>query len=144
MTRDELVFAKAARIRHRIDRIRQTAGGSRAELIADEGRTEQVAFNVFLAMQDSIDVASHVIADEGWEAPETLSEGFDVLHRHGVISAGTAAAMRQGTKLRNLITHAYADIDAGRLFDAAREGLTELDAFLREVEAWLTAAARRM
>lgn len=139
MTREELVLAKAGRIRHRLDRIRQALGEDQASFTGDEGRVEQVAFNIFLAMQDVIDIAAHIVADERWGTTETLSAGFDLLQLHGVLTVETAAAMRRGTKLRNLIAHGYVIVEPAKLFDAAVAGVGEIEAYLRELDAWLAA-----
>lgn len=130
-------MAKAERVRGRLARIRQAIAKGRAPFVADEGLLEQAAFNVFLAMQECLDIASHVVADEGWGAPATLAEAFDLLERHGVVTPGTATAMRSGTKLRNLIAHAYGDLDAGRLYDSAAAGVGEIERFLAEVGDWM-------
>jgi uncharacterized protein YutE (UPF0331/DUF86 family) len=45
--------------------------------------------------------------------------------------------MRRGTKLRNLIAHAYGDIDRAKLHDSACAGLAEIDQFLSEIGRWL-------
>jgi predicted nucleotidyltransferase len=72
--------------------------------------------------------------------PVTLGEIFDVLERHAVITAPTAQAMRSGTRLRNLVAHAYGDIDPARLHDAAAAGVGEIERFLAELGSWLEAA----
>lgn len=137
MTREELVLAKAARVRLRLGRVAATLAAGRDRFVGDEGLVEQAAFNVFLAMQESIDLGSHIVADEAWGVPDTLGEVFDVLASRGVISADTASAMRRGTRLRNLVAHAYGDLDADKLFAAAQAGLGEIDGFLAEISAWL-------
>jgi uncharacterized protein YutE (UPF0331/DUF86 family) len=56
------------------------------------------------------------------------------------VTAKVAEAMRRGARLRNLIAHAYGDIDAAQLFDAASAGVGEITGFVAEVEAWLPKA----
>ncbi len=138
MTSKEVVLAKAERVRRRLDRLRQAIGVERSEFLSDIGRVEQAAFNVFLAMQECVDLASHIVADEGWGAPNTLGEVFDILEKRGVLGSTTSAAMRRGVKLRNLIAHAYAEIDADRLYESASAGLVEIQRFLGEIGGWLS------
>jgi uncharacterized protein YutE (UPF0331/DUF86 family) len=47
--------------------------------------------------------------------------------------------MQQGTKLRNLIAHAYGDVDPKKLFVAASAGIGQIERFLAETGAWVTA-----
>jgi uncharacterized protein YutE (UPF0331/DUF86 family) len=78
---------------------------------------------MFLAIQESADIASHIVTDEGWGTPATVAEVFEFLQRNGVISATTAGDMGRGTRLRNLIAHAYGDLDAGKLLPLHRPAL---------------------
>ena len=139
MTKPELVAHKASRVGGRLARIRSgiavgvEAFPSRVDLL------EQVAFNMFLAIQESADIASHIVTDEGWGAPATVAELFEFLQRNGVISLETAGAMGRGTRLRNLIAHAYGDLDAGKLFVAASAGVGQIERFLVEVGTWVAA-----
>ncbi len=139
MTNVELVLKKIARVRHRLDRLRHVLAEGEDRVVADEALEEQLAFNTLLAMQDSVDIASHIVADEGWDVPDTLGGLFDVLRDRGVIDAEVAMAMRSGTRLRNLIAHGYAVIDPGQLYDAMTDGVGEIAAFLRAVAKWLEA-----
>lgn len=137
MTKAEIVLSKAASVTRRLERIRDALSEGREAFIADTRLIEQAAFNVFLAMQECVDMGTHVVADEGWGAPATLSEVFDILADNGVITKETAAHMRRGTKLRNLIAHAYGVLDPNKLHDAAHAGINEIKGFLAEVVAWL-------
>ena len=139
MTKPDLVAHKSSRVSTRLARVRSGIAlgsevfRSRIDLI------EQVAFNMFLAIQESADIASHIVTDEGWGAPATVAEVFEFLQKHGVISDETAGAMGRGTRLRNLIAHAYGDLDAGKLFDAAAAGVGQIEGFLVQVGTWVAA-----
>ena len=137
MTKPELVLYKSSRIKGRLDRIRDGVGVGKNVFAAEPTRIEQVAFNMFLAMQECLDMSSHIVSDEGWGTPSTLAEMFDVLEKRGVLTPETAAAMRRGTRLRNLIAHAYGDLDPEKLFDAASSGILQIGRYLAEVGDWM-------
>jgi uncharacterized protein YutE (UPF0331/DUF86 family) len=139
MTRLELVAFKASRILGRLQRIRLGLAIGAEQFPCRVDFVEQVAFNMLLAVQESVDLGSHIVTDEGWGAPASLGDTFTFLQQHGVISAETAAAMQQGTKLRNLIAHAYGDVDPNKLFVAATAGIAQIERFLAETGAWATA-----
>jgi len=139
MTRLELVSFKASRILGRLERIRLGLAIGAEQFPSRVDLVEQVAFNMLLAVQESVDLGSHIVTDEGWGAPASLGDTFTFLHQHGVIAAETAAAMQRGTKLRNLIAHAYGDIDPNKLFVAATAGIGQIERFLAETGAWVTA-----
>jgi uncharacterized protein YutE (UPF0331/DUF86 family) len=139
MTRLELVALKASRIRGRLERIRLGIAVGAAQFPSRPDLVEQVAFNMLLAMQECVDLGSHIVTDEGWGAPASLGDTFTFLHDHGVIAPETAAAMKAGTRLRNLIAHGYGDVDPGKLFAAASSGVGQIERFLAEAGAWATA-----
>lgn len=141
MMKPELVLYKSSRVEGRLERIRDGIAVGREAFRATQLRVEQVAFNMFLAMQECLDLASHIVSDEGWGTPATLAEAFEILEKRGVIAPETALAMRRGTRLRNLIAHAYGDIDPEKLFDAAGGGAPQIARFLAEVGAWLARQA---
>jgi len=139
MTKVELVSFKASRILGRLERIRVGLAVGAEQFSSRVDLVEQVAFNMLLAVQESVDLGSHIVTDEGWGAPASLGDTFTFLQQHGVITAETAAAMQQGTKLRNLIAHAYGDVDPNKLFLAATAGIGQFERFLAEIGAWVTA-----
>ena len=139
MTNPDLVAHKASRVSTRLVRVQSGIAVGSEAFLSRIDLIEQVAFNMFLAIQESADIASHIVTDEGWGTPAAVAEVFEFLHRNGVLSAETASAMRRGTRLRNLIAHAYGDLDAGKLFAAAAAGVGQIERFLVEVGTWVAA-----
>jgi len=139
MTKPDLVAYKASRVGARLARVRSGIAIGPEAFRSREDLIEQVAFNMFLAIQEAADIASHIVTDEGWGTPATLAELFTFMQRNGVIGSETADAMGRGTRLRNLIAHAYGDLDPGKLFAAASAGDGQIERFLAEISAWLAA-----
>jgi uncharacterized protein YutE (UPF0331/DUF86 family) len=90
MTKLELVAFKTSRIQGRLERIRLGLSIGAEQFLSRVDLVEQVAFNMFLAMQESVDLGSHIVTDEGWGTPASLGDTFTFLHQHGVIAAETA------------------------------------------------------
>ena len=89
------------------------------------------------AVQACADIASHVIADEGWPAATSLSAGFERLRDHGVISAPVCEALGRAVGLRNVVAHGYARVRPEMIHAAATTGLAGLETFAREVATWI-------
>ncbi len=128
-----LVEQKLAAIADRVARLETRRPASRASFMADRDLQELIAFNVFLAFQEALDLAAHLISDACWTFPTTAREHFSVLSRHGVLTPETAAAMGRCAGLRNLIAHAYGTLDLGRLYDEVPDGMAALRAFCAEI-----------
>jgi uncharacterized protein YutE (UPF0331/DUF86 family) len=134
----EIVRRKLGELDARVARVRAHRRATAAELAADRDALDLVAFNLMLAVQAACDLATHLIADEGWTAPPTAAEAFQRLADHQVVTAKTVAALRRAVGFRNVVAHGYAGIDVHATYAASTLGLDDLDRFAREVAAWLT------
>ena len=137
MVQLEIMQRKLAELDARVARVRAHRRPSAAELASDRDALDLVAFNLMLAVQAACDLATHLIADEGWTAPATAAESFLRLAEHQVIPAKTAAALRRAVGFRNVVAHGYAGIDVAAAHAASTAGVDDLDGFAREVATWL-------
>ena len=137
MVSRELVAAKLGDLADRIARVRAHHRATVDELQSDRDALDLVSFNLMLAVQSCVDVASHIVADEGWRPATSLGDGFDRLHQRGVLSAPTARALQRAAGLRNVVAHGYAGVDPATVHAASTQGLGDLEAFAREVAQWL-------
>jgi uncharacterized protein YutE (UPF0331/DUF86 family) len=133
-----LVSAKLRDLSERIARVRSRCPPDAMALAADQDALELVAFNLMLGVQACSDIASHLIADEKWPPAPTLSQSFQDLHRHGVLTEEVAAALGRAAGFRNRIAHGYADTDPLTIHGAAVNGLPDLERFAAEVSAWIS------
>jgi uncharacterized protein YutE (UPF0331/DUF86 family) len=132
----DLVAAKLGELAEHVARVRARCKATADELRRDRDALDLVAFNLMLAVQACADVASHVIADEGWPPATSLGTAFERFEEHGVISAPVREALVRAVGLRNVIAHGYAGIRPEAVHAAAATGLADLEAFAREVAAW--------
>jgi len=137
MVDENVIAAKLADLEDRVARVRAHRPPTAKSLSEDRDAFDLVAFNLMLAVQACVDVASHVIADEGWAPAADLADSFERLQGYGVIARETAEALSRATGLRNVVAHVYAHADPELVFRAATSGLDDLERFGREVAAWL-------
>ena len=128
MVRIELVRDKIRRLRDTVAALRDALPASHDGL-SHRDALDLVSFRVYLGLQEAIDLASHVIADEGWGPAPSLRDHFTILASHKVLEPGLAMTLAGGVKVRNLIGHAYADVDPAKLHEAATALVGVLDAF---------------
>ncbi|HEX3777405.1 MAG TPA: DUF86 domain-containing protein, partial [Polyangiaceae bacterium] len=123
----------------RVSRIRAHASATPESLKADRDAFDVVAFNLMLAVQICADIASHIIADEGWSSAKNLGEAFTRLEEHGLLTRQLADAMRRAVGLRNVVAHGYAGVDTAAVHAAATSGVSDLKAFAQAIGAWASA-----
>lgn len=131
---DRAVLAKkVASIRDAIARIQDVLPGDAEAFVADRTAREVVTLNLFLALQESIALAMHWLADEGLEVPATYGDVFSALAERGVIDGTLAMRLRAAAGLRNLIAHQYGVIDFRRVFTVARDDAGDLTALCQQL-----------
>lgn len=91
-----------------------------------------------VSIEACIDVASHVIASEGWAPPGSAREAFTVLATRGWIPVELAQQLGLAVGLRNLLVHDYAVTELSQLARTVREDLSDLRQFAVCAARWLT------
>ena len=119
----------------RIAKVRALCPAEPERLVDDV--LDLVSFNLFLAVQTCVDLATHLISDEGWAPAATAREAFERLTEHRVISQETLRALRQAIGLRNIVAHGYSGVEPILVHGAARTGLPDLERFAAELSAWV-------
>lgn len=139
MTDVGLILHKLQRLREQLALVRSRRPDSADVLMNDLLLRDALALALLVAVQESIDIAYHVVADEGWGIPDSQAAAFELLAEHGVMDRALALALGGVARLRNRIAHGYAAIDHARIWAELPAGLDHLEAFVQRVAAWLPA-----
>ncbi len=92
-----------------------------------------------VAIEAAIDIAFHVVADEGWTPAETGRGAFLVLAAHSRLDLDLATRLGKAASMRNLLVHDYAAIDLDQLARVIREDVGDLAAFGKVAATWIQA-----
>jgi uncharacterized protein YutE (UPF0331/DUF86 family) len=136
----------AGLVLHKLQRLREQVALTRARrptapgvLSRDLVLRDALALAFMVALQEAIDIAYHIVADEGWGIPDSHRAAFDALAAHEVLADHLASDVSAAAVMRNRIAHGYASVDHERLWRELPDGLRALDAFAAAVAAWLPA-----
>jgi uncharacterized protein YutE (UPF0331/DUF86 family) len=132
-----VISMKLAELSSRVARIRTHCPATTQELAADLDMLDLVSFNLLLVVQTCLDLASHLISDEGWAPAATAREALERLEEQGVISRQTLRSLQRAVGLRNVVAHGYSGADPAQIHTAAHLGLSDLEQFSREISAWV-------
>ena len=133
MVRPEVAAARVARAQAWLSDAEGLLAAPPGEFVADRRGRDLALFYLFLAIQESIDLAAHWVADEGWVPPDDAASTFDVLADRGVIARPVADGLRGAAGLRNRIAHGYAMLDYRRVQEESHAGLRPVRLFLEAV-----------
>ena len=120
--------------------------------MSDLKKVENTSFDVFrsntqlrrfiertlhIAIEAAIDIAQHIIADEGWREADSYRDTFKVLHEHGIISDELLTKLVKMAAFRNLLVHYYEKIDDTIVFGVLRKCPEDFNEFSRQIVAFL-------
>jgi uncharacterized protein YutE (UPF0331/DUF86 family) len=120
-----------------IRRIQTKAGIPYDLFVEDYDAQDVVVLNLERAVQQAVDVATHVLAETAEPVPETMRDAFDSLRRIGVLTEPTADRMMKAVGFRNTAVHAYQRIDWQIVHSIVTDRLGDFSDFIREVDAYL-------
>lgn len=132
--------AVVRRIMRAMERSLRVLRGLRAKgrdtFLVDEATQDRAERHAQLLAQGCADIAVHILAGTGAAAPETYADALTALASAGVVTPDLAARLAGAVRLRNILVHAYLDIDHGRLFDELG-WIEDAAAFATAIESWL-------
>ncbi len=126
----QIVVAKMALIEKSVARIRAKRPASLEQFMAEPDLQDIVMFNIIQALQGCIDLAAHVVSDEGYGMAGSMNEFFYLLEEHGVLPADLVERMVLAVGFRNLCVHEYARLDLAKVYEIAASGIADIEEFV--------------
>jgi uncharacterized protein YutE (UPF0331/DUF86 family) len=123
-------------LRDALGTLRRHAGRTPAELRTNTELRWAVERGLQLCAQNALDVATHLVAAAGREAPD-YATSIDRLAEAGVLPPEFAARFRGVAGFRNVLVHGYLEVDLDLVHQALDERLEEFDRFAALVEDYV-------
>jgi uncharacterized protein YutE (UPF0331/DUF86 family) len=133
----EVIRRHLAALRDALGRLQALKDRTAFDLRANTELRWTVERGLQLCTQNVLDIATHVAAASGLDAPDYAS-AIDRLADLDIVNAAFAARLRPLAGFRNVLVHGYLDVDLAIVEQILREGLPQLEAFAASVEAYLS------
>lgn len=117
-------------------RLRRHAGRPLSALRTDPDAQWAVERGLQLCAQNTLDIATHIAASAGRDAPDYAS-ALDVLGDLGVLPTAFASRFRGVAGFQNVLVHGYLAVDEARVHHLLNAGLDDFVEFARHVERYL-------
>lgn len=101
----------------------------------DQDRRWAVERGLLVCAQNALDVASHLCAALGTEVRDYTS-AIDGLARLGVLDRSFATRFRAIAGFRNVLVHAYLEVDPARLHRFLNESLSDFTAYSNAIREY--------
>jgi uncharacterized protein YutE (UPF0331/DUF86 family) len=129
----DLILAKAGSVKRHLNRVFEKRNTDLRTFLKNIDIQESVLFNIQMAIQNCIDIAAHIISDEGLGVPGSTNEMFYLLEENGYLDNEITEKMVKAVGLRNLVVHEYSKIDLERIFEVTQKDITDLNEFLKSI-----------
>jgi len=83
-----------------------------------------------VAIECCLDIAHHVVADEGYRTPTDYYDTFIVLHEHSILPEAFMPTLRQMVSFRNRVVHLYWDVDDVTVYRILQEDLGDFETYI--------------
>jgi len=129
---NDLILAKASSVKRHLRRIEEKRNIDLNIFLKDIDRQESILFNLQMAIQNCIDIAAHIISDEGFGVPGSTNEMFYLLEENDFMGRDITEKMVKAVGFRNLIVHEYEKI-VGQVFEIALKDIKDLNEYLKSI-----------
>jgi len=129
----EIILAKAGACNKHLRRIEQKVDSGIAQFLIDADLQDVVLFNIQMAIQNCLDIAAHIVSDQGLGVPGSSNEMFYMLEENHIIPRDIAEKMIKATGFRNLIAHEYARLELETVFHIAKTDILDLKQFIKTI-----------
>ena len=133
MVNQSIVKAKITHIENNLQRLKEKQNISLSELKKNQDLQDIILHNLQLSIQGCIDIASHIISDQGWAVPDTMAGLFDTLVKHTIIPAELNVKLKNMVGFRNIIIHEYEVIDLNKVHKVLIHDIKDIYAFIKQI-----------
>ena len=99
-----------------LERIKLYTPTSVETLQNDFDAQDIISLNIQRAVQISVDIAAHILAEQLHEQTPTMAETFLALSRHGLLDSQLASRLAKAVGFRNIAVHEYNTLDMNILY----------------------------
>ena len=129
----DLILAKAGLAEKYINRAGQTGKVDLDLFKKDLDCQDIVIFNLQKAIQSCIDIAAHIISDEGLGLPGSTNEMFYLLEENKYLDRDLTEKMVKAVGFRNLTAHEYEKLDLEQVYNVAQKDVLDLHAYIKAI-----------
>jgi len=132
-----VILAKLRMMRRLLDEL-ERLGRVDVERFAEEFAVQLVVERIISQLVDlASSINAHVVAVETAEPPSNIRQSFTAASAVGLIDHDLAGRLAPSAGLRNVLVHAYVDLDVGRLVAAVPLAAEQYGEYVRQVARWV-------
>ncbi len=126
----EVIKQRLVQLSTSLNKIERFKDLSLEGFLNDDIIQDVVEYNLFIAINMMIDIATHIVVDNNIGNPKTLGEAFDILNKEEYLSDDETKSYRNMVGLRNILSHEYVNIDKNIIYNIMENKLVDIKKFI--------------
>lgn len=126
----EVIKQRLNQLSTSINKIERFKEISLEEFLKDDIIQDVVEYNLLIAINMMIDIATHIVVDNNMGSPETLGEAFNILNKEKYLNDEETKVYRNMVGLRNILSHEYINIDKKIIYSILKNNLIDIKKFV--------------
>ncbi len=86
-----------------------------------------------VSIECCLDIAHHIVADEGYRTPGDYYDSFTVLHENGILPEAFMPTLRKMVSFRNRVVHLYWKGDEATVYRILQESLSDFETYVGHI-----------
>jgi len=132
-----LILKKLAELEQYLRQINEFSDITTAEYSSDWKTQRIVDRTLQMMIETCLDIAGHIISDEGYRVPESYADMFNVLQENAIIPEALREGLNKMAKFRNIVVHHYDKIDPNIVITILRKNLGDFNRFKTAIISYL-------
>lgn len=90
-----------------------------------------------MMIESCVDIAGHIISDQGFRIPKNYSDTFSVLHENSILVDRLHLSLKKMAQFRNIIVHQYDKIDSEIVIGILQRDINDFIAYKEAIINYL-------
>jgi uncharacterized protein YutE (UPF0331/DUF86 family) len=134
---NEKMVKLVSELRRSVNRLKELSKSQKDRFLRDPDKIGSAKYHFIVAIEACIDMANHIISQNGLRAPEDYADTFGVMGEVGAVEEDFALKLKTMAKFRNRLFHIYWEVDDSKVYDILQSSLEDFKRFLDSLAKYL-------
>lgn len=135
----EVIQERLKHLRENVNFLKQErdAVSSLQEFVGNIRLRKAVERALQVAIEACLDIAHHIISEEGFRYPKSSADAFEILGEEDVIPQELLPKLVNMAKFRNILVHEYVHLDNSVVYGVLKKHLGDFEEFAKAIISYL-------
>lgn len=124
-------------LRKSVARLRYLSKLSDAQFLKDPDKIGSAKYHFIVAIECCIDMCNHIIARNGFRAPEDYGDTFRVMSEQGAFKPDFSDELVNMAKFRNRLVHIYLEVENKQVYEILQDRIGDFKKFVDAIANFL-------